>query len=89
MHSLNLIKNKNNDSLVNKEIIRQIYEDYNNNKKYMKRRTVNYEKSNKFKMKRHVARLSSTNIDDDALWRIKKPNNSLVKKKFIYMKKIK
>ena len=88
-NSINLMKKKNNESLINREIVNQIYEDFNNNKKYMKKRSMNYEKVDKFKIKRHVARLSSSNIINDSLGKVKIANNSLVKKKFIYMKKIK
>ena len=88
INSYNLMNKKNIDSLVNREIVRQIYEDYNNNKKYMRRRSVHYESSNKFKLKRHVANLSSSNLVNAPFGNVRIPNNSLVKKKFIYMKRI-
>ena len=87
INSFNLMNNKRIDNLINKEIVSQIYEDYYNNKKYMKRRSVNYERTNKFKLKRHVAKLSSSNIGFAPFGNVQKPNNSLVKMKFIYMKR--
>ena len=76
-----------NDNLVNKEIVNQIYEDYNNNKKYMKRRSVNFENNDKFKIKRHVARLSSCNVNNTSFGNINQPKNTLGKKKFMYINK--
>ena len=89
IHELNLMKKKNKDNLINKEIVHQIYEDYNNNKKYMRRRSVNYEKANKMKMKRHFAKVSSCNVDNINFGNLKTPNNSLVKKSLKYMKPMK
>jgi hypothetical protein len=85
MHEYNMMNKGNNDHLINKEIVGQIYEDLNNNKKYMKRRSVNYEKVKTFTIKRHLAQNSSCNINNAAFGIIKTPNNSLIKKKFIYM----
>ena len=82
----NIMKKKFNDNIINREIVNQIYEDYNNNKKYMKRRSVNYEKADDFKIGRHVSRNSSCNVNDIFLGNLKKPNNSLVKKRFSYIK---
>ena len=86
-YSKNVLKNKNNDSLINREIVKQIYEEFDNKKKNM-RRSVNYEKSDEFELKRHVTKLSSSNVDNSPIGRMKQPNSSLVKKKFIYMKKL-
>ena len=82
----NIMKKKFNDNIINREIVNQIYEDYNNNKKYMKRRSVNYEKADDFKIGRHVSKNSSCNVNDIFLGNLKKPNNSLVKKRFSYIK---
>ena len=80
----NLMIKKNNGSTANNEIVSNIFEDYNNN---MKERILNYEKDDNIEIKRNVERQSSPNIKSDSVGKVRPPNNSLVKKNFINMKK--
>ena len=80
----NLMIKKNNGSSANEEIVSKIYEDYNNN---MKEGSLNYEKDDNIEIKRNVERQNSPNIKSDSVGKVRPPNNSLVKKNFINMKK--
>ena len=84
----NHIRSKNNDNIINREIVSQIYEDYEDNKKYMRSKSINYEKLDNDQVKRHVTKCSSCNIENLLMGDINQANIPLVKKKFIYEKKI-
>ena len=80
------IRSKNNDHIINREIVNQIYEDYENNKKYIRSKSINYEKLDNYQVKRHVTKCSSCNIGNLLIEDINQANIPLVKKKFIYEK---
>ena len=84
----NHIRSKNNDNnIINREIVNQIYEDYETNKKYLRSKSINYEKLDNYQMKRHVTKCSSCNIGNLLIGNINQANSPLIKKKFIYEKK--
>ena len=83
----NHLRNRNNDNIINKEIVNQIYEDYETNKKYLRSKSINYEKLDDYQVKRHVTKCSSCNIGNLLIGNINQANIPLVKKKFIYEKK--
>ena len=79
--SINDINKKNlSENISENKIELDNLDDDNENKKYVRKATINYKKTNTMSMKRHVKKLSSCDINNNSFENLPLTNDSLIKK---------
>ena len=69
-----------NENISENKIELDNLEDDKENKKYVRKATINYKKTNKISMKRHVKKLSSCDVNNNSFENLPLTNDSLIKK---------
>ena len=81
INSINDINKKNlSENISENKIELDNLDDDNENKKYVRKATINYKKTNTISMKRHVKKLSSCDINNNSFENLPLTNDSLIKK---------